>query len=229
MLSHTDVLEKNQKLFDAAHRMFSNPNGDDNDKIEKMYVNPNFRRPEGITHLIGELPPLSPKRLMQSRLHDDVKTTSYDAKKVTSPYDAKKVTTSPYDAKTASYDIKTSSYNGKMIPYNGKMTAYESRHVKVDVADDDDEGYPATLNVEMSRSTRNVVPDSSSNRDISDPMSLDSGVITTLSRFNHDSTKIHLTQTAVAEGCSAKISTFQISEATQLSVAAPFIKHTSCQ
>jgi hypothetical protein len=48
---------------------------------------------------------------------------------------------------------------------------------------DDDEGYPATLNVDVSRSSRNIVQDSSSNRDINDPMSLDSGVITTLSRY----------------------------------------------
>ena len=60
---------------------------------------------------------------------------------------------------------------------------FEPRQVKVDL-DDDDEGYPATLNVATSRSTQNVVGNemSSSHRDVSDPMSLDSGVITTLSR-----------------------------------------------
>jgi hypothetical protein len=38
-------------LFDAAHRMFSK-DSDDNDGIEKMYVNPDFRRIEAVSHLV---------------------------------------------------------------------------------------------------------------------------------------------------------------------------------
>ena len=94
-----------------------------------------------MTFQVGDLPPLSPKRLMKSRTYNDAKVT----------------------------------------PYTGKATSFESRNVTVDV-EDDDEGYPATLNAETSRSTQNVVNDTSSSRDINDPMSLDSGVITTLSR-----------------------------------------------
>ena len=67
------------------------------------------------------------------------------------------------------------------IPDSVKVT--DTGFVNDDL-DDDDEGYPATLNVATSRSTQNVVGNemSSSHRDVSDPMSLDSGVITTLSR-----------------------------------------------
>lgn len=141
------MLEKNKKLFDAAHRMFSSSkDSDDNDRIDKMYVDADFRRPE--THLVGVLPPLSPKRLVHSRNYNDAKLTSYNGHKSTTT-----------------------------------TAGFEPRQVKVDL-DDDDEGYPATLNVATSRSTQNVVGNemSSSHRDVSDPMSLDSGVITTLSR-----------------------------------------------
>ena len=136
---------KFQKLFDAAHRMFVNPgkNNHDGDSIEKIYVNPKVRRPEGlsVSHLVGDLPPLSPNRLINSSRIDK----------------------STYD--------RTSYGMSRMETSLSKHGSYN----------DEDEGYPATLNVEMSK--RNVVNDSStSSREIHDPMSLDSGVITTLSR-----------------------------------------------
>jgi hypothetical protein len=114
--------------------------GNDGDGIEKLYVNPNFRRPDGQSHLVGDLPPLSPKRLMKSRGGQNDRQSTYDESKMSK--------------------VNMDCYNN-----------------------DDDEGYPATLNVDVSRSSRNIVQDSSSNRDINDPMSLDSGVITTLSRY----------------------------------------------
>ena len=125
--------------------MFGNPgkNNHDGNSIEKIYVNPNFRRPEGlsVSHLVGDLPPLSPNRLVNNSRLDK---SSYDK----SSYEMSRIEMS---------SSKHGSYN------------------------DEDEGYPATLNVEMSK--RNVANDSStSSREIHDPMSLDSGVITTLSR-----------------------------------------------
>jgi hypothetical protein len=142
-------LEKNKKLFDAAHRMFGSvsSNSHDGNGIEKLYVNPNFRRPQdGVTHLVGDLPPLSPNRLVNSRHNNNDKM--------------------PYNI-SSTVDLKTSTTI---------VDCYNN---------DEDEGYPATLNVDVSRSSRNVVKNdsSTSSREIHDPMSLDSGVITTLSRY----------------------------------------------
>ncbi len=122
-------------------------NSHDGNGIEKLYVNPNFRRPQdGVTHLVGDLPPLSPNRLVNSRHNNNDKM--------------------PYNI-SSTVDLKTSTTI---------VDCYNN---------DEDEGYPATLNVDVSRSSRNVVKNdsSTSSREIHDPMSLDSGVITTLSRY----------------------------------------------
>jgi len=125
-------------------------NSHDGNGIEKLYVNPNFRRPQdGVSHLVGDLPPLSPNRLVTSRHNNNNSDKS------------------PYNI-SSTVDLKSSTTI---------VDCYNN---------DEDEGYPATLNVDVSRSSRNVVKNdsSTSSREIHDPMSLDSGVITTLSRYN---------------------------------------------
>ena len=124
-------------------------NSHDGNGIEKLYVNPNFRRPQdGVSHLVGDLPPLSPNRLVNSRHNNNSDKSPYNI--------------------SSTVDLKTSTTI---------VDCYNN---------DEDEGYPATLNVDVSRSSRNVVKNdsSTSSREIHDPMSLDSGVITTLSRYD---------------------------------------------